>query len=112
MSEEIKKCPMCGGEADIFDDAYDEKRGDFYIMCCSCDLKTKNHFIETDAIKEWNKRTHDDLDKLEQFCKERLINLETITNNTIHNYSNGIIYGELVALKDVIHEIERIREKK
>lgn len=50
MSEEIKPCPFCGGEAELY------RGGIKYVLCkeclaTSCDFKT-----EAEAIEAWNAR--------------------------------------------------------
>ncbi|MBQ9784280.1 MAG: Lar family restriction alleviation protein [Clostridia bacterium] len=53
MSEEIKPCPFCGGEAELY------SGGIKYVLCkeclaTSCDFKT-----EAEAIEAWNRRAND-----------------------------------------------------
>lgn len=56
--QKLKPCPFCGGEASIYV-AYD----DGYCVCCDecgCCLPVYN--TEEDAIREWNRRTNDEME--------------------------------------------------
>lgn len=60
MSEELKPCPFCGGEAervnnsDAIENVY---AGSSYIRCMSCDAATRLHYGEkTDLLSSWNER--------------------------------------------------------
>ena len=54
--EELKKCPFCGGEAEIVED----KNHISFIRCER--LCCRTYFYESPkvAIKEWNRRTDND----------------------------------------------------
>lgn len=47
---ELKPCPVCGHEADIWDFG----RSGFAVKCCSCDYHIFGADSEEHAIAEWN----------------------------------------------------------
>lgn len=66
MSDKLKPCPFCGGEAKFFED----KDYQIYsVTCTECDAGTNAYGIEQDAIDAWNSRvqptfTLDELDAI------------------------------------------------
>ena len=66
MSDKLKPCPFCGGEAKFFED----KGYQIYsVTCTECDAGTNAYGIEQDAIDAWNSRvqptfTPDELDAI------------------------------------------------
>ena len=56
---DLKKCPFCGGDAEIFStgDCWEKT---FYRIHCKNFCCTQIHFYsnENDAIEAWNKRTN------------------------------------------------------
>lgn len=51
--EELKKCPFCGGEAELC-----KGSGEWYwVVCTICDITQWNTHDKQEAIKAWNKRT-------------------------------------------------------
>lgn len=53
MSDKLKPCPFCGGEAKLFED----KDYQIYsVTCTECDAGTNAYGIEQDAIEAWNGR--------------------------------------------------------
>ena len=59
MTEELKPCPFCGGEAYLHEFKSYVMPQSFWVMCNQCGIGTKE-FIgfngKTKAIKTWNKR--------------------------------------------------------
>lgn len=57
--DELKPCPFCGGDAEI----YDFKDGRYLVECSntSCDVYpcTSIHYDKEDAIAAWNRRAED-----------------------------------------------------
>lgn len=55
----LKKCPFCGGEADIYergDDFLVYKRKCYSVFCKSCKCGTQYENTEKEAIVDWNRR--------------------------------------------------------
>ena len=50
--EELKPCPFCGGEAELFGT---ETNGIFYVKCLECDVDS-NFDTPEEAIAAWNRR--------------------------------------------------------
>jgi len=48
---ELKKCPFCGGEAEIYH--WYER---FYVRCSKCLISTLSHPTKQKAIAAWNRR--------------------------------------------------------
>lgn len=52
---ELKPCPFCGGEAEVFiaDDFCEDDM--YYVECTVCGASTLEcHPLKDDAIKDWN----------------------------------------------------------
>lgn len=58
MSEELKPCPFCGGEANLYKYA---KNGKFLVRCEYCGVETIYFGTEEIAIKAWNRRVNDEI---------------------------------------------------
>lgn len=65
MSEKLKPCPFCGGEAVV--ECHDEDYGDDWIVSCinldgECEITPHTKFYETkqEAIEAWNRRSNQD----------------------------------------------------
>ena len=61
MSEELKRCPFCGGEATLCD--YGKEW--FYIVCGDCGVVTDHVSAEEIAVRIWNTRPVEDRLKAE-----------------------------------------------
>lgn len=56
LEPELKRCPFCGGEASI------KLNGKFYwIVCSKCLAEVGGSYSGTEAIKQWNRRTNDEV---------------------------------------------------
>ena len=59
-TDELKPCPFCGGDAEI----YDFKDGRYFVGCSNtnCDVYpyTSIHYDKEDAIAAWNRRADHD----------------------------------------------------
>ena len=55
MTEKLKACPFCGGEAALwtFFDLYESY---YYISCATCGVRTKYIDTEDLCIEAWNRR--------------------------------------------------------
>ena len=64
-SEELKKCPFCGGEAEISHGHFDGKATS-YVMCKRCEASGEFFAIsfkyssDDKAVKAWNRRAGED----------------------------------------------------
>ena len=56
MAEELKPCPFCGGEAELFGTT---ESGIFYVECLNCDVNG-NFDMPEEAIAAWNRRVSDE----------------------------------------------------
>jgi len=62
MSEQLKPCPFCGGEAELV--RWFEETEARHIQCKECKCMTGSpHFMAEFAIKQWNTRTSNDKEK-------------------------------------------------
>ena len=55
MTEKLKPCPFCGGEAEVYENEY-ENITLFMVACKNCGISTAGYDYEEDAIKDWNRR--------------------------------------------------------
>jgi Lar family restriction alleviation protein len=55
---ELKPCPFCGGEAEIFQGAHPNEHT---IWCTKCALKMPIQLNKKEAIAAWNRRTGKDI---------------------------------------------------
>jgi len=60
MSETLKPCPFCGGEAFVHMLGNEIAKG-YYIACDECGAKTIVFGYEAEAIEEWNRRVATDM---------------------------------------------------
>ena len=57
MSEELKKCPFCGGKAEMLNYSEDE----WLVRCTICDgMVEKWRKTKKEAIEQWNRRVNDE----------------------------------------------------
>jgi Lar family restriction alleviation protein len=52
--ENLKPCPFCGGEAEVFKMASDQLK---MAACIECMAQSRLFLTEDEAIKAWNMRT-------------------------------------------------------
>ena len=56
--EELKKCPFCGGEAEIYKSFdYVSK---YRVECTKCEMYSQNYNKLEEAIEAWNSRVEDE----------------------------------------------------
>ncbi len=66
MSEELKPCPFCGGEASVSIGHNGENEElMMYVECVSC---AGMHRYTADAIAAWNTRDESEIDDLRKIC--------------------------------------------
>ena len=86
MTEELKRCPFCGGEAKCI-----EFYGLYHVICCNCHIAGKDcPSIET-ACKAWNSRPienelHKKIEKLEAENTRLREALEFYANTDVYEY--------------------------
>ena len=56
MSEKLKQCPFCGGEARIREVSIGDSYDGFTVECGNCAVDIGNINTEEEAIKLWNRR--------------------------------------------------------
>jgi hypothetical protein len=49
---ELLNCPLCNGKSIL--ESYNNMN--YKVVCTKCELRTKNYFVESKAISEWNRR--------------------------------------------------------
>jgi len=66
MSEQLKPCAHCNGEAHLVEDNRHvlsipaNKRLVYYVICKSCWIATRNEYTKEPAVEAWNKRVQDE----------------------------------------------------
>ena len=55
MTEELKRCPFCGGEAKCI-----EFYGLYHVICCNCHIAGKDCPRRESAVSAWNTRPIED----------------------------------------------------
>ena len=91
MTEKLKKCPFCGGEAKIVRVMNDYPN--YVIQCNECRLTTKWYADKKELIKYWNTRAADEnpaltIEELKQMNREPVwINSYSI----LHYLGEGVI---------------------
>ena len=55
MTEELKRCPFCGGEAKCI-----EFYGLYHVICCNCHIAGKDCSTRESAVSAWNTRPIED----------------------------------------------------
>jgi Lar family restriction alleviation protein len=54
---ELKSCPFCGSEAEMYVSEIGAKQGDgFWIRCDNCEIEQHGFYSEDEAIERWNRR--------------------------------------------------------
>ena len=56
MSENLKPCPFCGGEAELVIENHREYPSTYYVACKSRCLRQYSYNVKGMAIKAWNRR--------------------------------------------------------
>ena len=67
MTDKLKPCPFCGGEAMLRNRGMNTQN---YVVCENCGAVSKITETEADAIKAWNKRSYID-EIVEQLEEEK-----------------------------------------
>ena len=55
MTEQLKRCPFCGGNAEVkdVDDGWN-------VECCLCGATSKTFVTHKKTIEAWNRRIYED----------------------------------------------------
>ena len=64
--EELRRCPFCGGRADLNKDYL----GHFYISCGKCEIMTDSYVYPNMPIAAWNRRVTQNIGKKECFVQD------------------------------------------
>ena len=72
VSDELKQCPFCGGEAELSEDEFFCR---YSVACTECGAGTDAYGNERDAMDAWNKRieptfTSDELDTIRRNIRD------------------------------------------
>ena len=65
MTLTLKRCPFCGGKAELRHvlSYYDQKRGKHlgcFVICSECLTSSDNYNNEENAVRHWNNRVKSD----------------------------------------------------
>ena len=55
MSDELKPCPFCGGDAVLYEDRYQYQES-AWIRCTRCGIHTQTLIGKNEVIQQWNTR--------------------------------------------------------
>ena len=58
--EELRKCPFCGGEAELHSGLLNN-----WVLCLQCGVETKAKLNKQEAIAAWNRRVTQNIGKKE-----------------------------------------------
>ena len=84
MTEELKPCPFCGGEAKCI-----EFYGLYHVICCNCHIAGKDCSTRESAVSAWNTRL------IENELSEKIEKLEaenTRLREALEFYANTDVY--------------------
>ena len=57
IKTKLRKCPFCGGEAEIISDSPNGEMASFAVMCKRCNSMTAFYLDDTKrAVRAWNTR--------------------------------------------------------
>ena len=99
MSEALKRCPFCGGEAGLFTTnvnamvAYMPERLSYTAKCLDCQCSTPACFNREGAVNGWNKR-HSEADEL-VYPLMRDVYLFYKNPGRFHEYAVSVDYGTI-----------------
>lgn len=98
MSDELKPCPFCGGEAEF---EYYWWQETVVIKCPKCGASSEPQFYENEAIEAWNKRaqpefTPDELDAIRRMFECRYPRPQQLSafETTIINKCKAALKGQ------------------
>lgn len=103
MSEKLKPCPFCGGEAEISHGHFDGKDTS-YVLCKRCAATGEffiisfKHSSDDRAVEAWNKRVNADVGKKIVHCKNCKYAHMTISGSCKYCDQFTDDYGQLVEM--------------
>lgn len=113
MSEELKNCPFCGGEATLCDYVSNDDKKWFYIVCGDCGVVTDHVSAEEIVVRNWNTRPEEDRLKAEN---ERLFDRLKIALNQRDKFANqSCAFGILlhsISIADYGKELNALPKEK
>lgn len=75
MSEPLKPCPFCGGEARISDYKTEYDTDSFWaVECSNCYAKSDTRIYDEQSIEAWNTRADDKYNELVEFLISHILN--------------------------------------
>jgi Lar family restriction alleviation protein len=72
MTDELKACPFCGGEALLDWECSGIKTVSWAVSCCACGVFIGTSTSKKHIIEQWNQRTHIPISKAIEAVKEAL----------------------------------------
>lgn len=59
MDNNLKPCPLCGGEAELHDSQRNPRVPMWWVRCKLCGATSATHSTKEKAVAAWNWRTYD-----------------------------------------------------
>lgn len=103
MTENLKCCPFCGGEAKCI-----EFYGMYHVICCDCHIAGHDASTREKAIEAWNtRRIEDAKDEEIKRIREALNEIKKTVED-----AQDTVYPFHIALdsKDAVHILEVMKE--
>lgn len=58
---ELKRCPFCGGKAEMLISEYEDSRKEYLVACAECDgMVERWRETEEEAVEQWNRRVNNE----------------------------------------------------
>lgn len=58
---ELKRCPFCGGEAEMLINEYRDSRKEYLVACTECDgMVERWRETEEEAVEQWNRMVNNE----------------------------------------------------
>lgn len=110
---ELKRCPFCGGEADIY-----SVGEDCHVMCDTCRCRTPSFLEDKYAIEAWNRRAENKMEQVATMISEKKVDI--VARNLSENFwdSNKSKIKKMIAkayirgFKDGVGKAENVYRKR